>query len=199
LAKNQHKLAALRLLGEGMSQLERQHQQRIERGDDPAEVDRDTAQLALTSVSAFFLDHGIESQPLIRLLSELVALSAGSRPSRMLTPAVTPHRRPDAPTINLIKGRLAAIMEFRQQTGSTRKAAGQWVVQHIPLKIRQKLGLASATTLDSWLSKWGGERGATSGEGREGYLHMRAILQDRKPTEPQLKKLVVALGRKLPS
>ena len=199
MPKTQHKLAALRLLGEGMSQLEKQHQQRIERGDDPAEVDRDTAQLALNIVVTFFLDHGIESQPLIPLLSELVAVSAGSRPSRMLTPARTGHRSPDAPTIEAIKGRLAASMEFRQQTGSTRKTAAQWVVRHIPLKMKRKLGLASATTVDSWLSKWGGERGATSGGGREGYLHMRTILQDRKPIEPQLKTIIGTLGRKLPS
>ena len=199
MAKKQHTLAALRLLSDGMSKLEKQHQQRIERGDDPAEVDRDAAQLALTFVSTFFQDHGIEAKPLIRLLSELVALSAGSRPSRMLTPTVTRHRRPDAPPIEAIKGRLAAIMEFRQQAGSSRKAAGEWVVQHLPSEMKRKLGLASRVTVDSWLVKWGGQRGAISGSGREGYLHMRAILQDRKPTEPQLKKTIETLARSLPS
>jgi len=110
-----------------MSELEKQRRDRIERGDNPAEADRDAAQLALTDVVAFFLDHGIESEPLVRLLSELAALSAGSSPAPMLAPAATSHRRPDAPAVEGIKGRLAAIMEFRQQAGLTRKAAAKWL------------------------------------------------------------------------
>jgi hypothetical protein len=199
LAKKQHKLAALRLLSDGMSDLEKQRQKRMERGDDPAEADRDTAQLALNIVVTFFLDHDIESKPLVRLLSGLVALSAGASPSGMLMPAVTRHRRPDAPTIEAIKGRLAAIMEFRQQAGLTRKAAGEWVVRHTPSTMKRQLGLASRATVDSWLLKWGGQRGSTSGDGRDGYLLMRAILQTRNPAELQLRKAVAALARSLPS
>src|SRR5688572_5668783 len=109
MAKQLHKLAALRLLSDRMSQLEKQRQQRIEHGGDQAEVDRDAAQLALTGLTEFFLDQGIESKPLIRLLVELVALSAGAKPSGMLAPSVPRHRRPDAPAIEAIKGRLAAV------------------------------------------------------------------------------------------
>jgi hypothetical protein len=199
LAKKQHKLAALRLLSDEMSELEKEHQQRIERGDDPAEADREAARMALTSVSTFFQDHGIEAKPLVRLLGELVALSAGSRPSRMLTPTVTRHRRPDAPTVETIKGRLAAIMEFRQEAGLTRKAAGEWVIHHLPSEMKRKLGLGSQVTVSGWLVKWGGQRGATSGSGRDGYLRMRAILQALKPAEPKLKKTIERLARSLPS
>jgi hypothetical protein len=110
-----HRLAALRQLGGRMSEIEKQRRQRTEDGENPAEVDRDAAQLALTDVVTFFLDHEIESQPLVRLLNELAALSAGASPSAMLAPTATPHRRPDAPAVEGIKGRLAAIMEFRQQ------------------------------------------------------------------------------------
>jgi hypothetical protein len=99
-------------------------------GDNPAEADRDAAQLALTDVVAFFLDHGIQSEPLVRLLSELAALSAGSSP-----PAATPHRRPDAPAIEGIKGRPGGIMEFRQQAGLTRKEAAKWVAGSVPSKM----------------------------------------------------------------
>jgi hypothetical protein len=66
-----HKLAALRLLSDGLSKFEMQHQPRIERGDHPADVDREIAQAALAGVVTFLLDNGIESQPLFRLLSAL--------------------------------------------------------------------------------------------------------------------------------
>jgi hypothetical protein len=193
-----HKLAALRLLGDALGKLEEQRQQRIDRGDNPADVDRETAQAALTAVVAFFLDYGIESNPLVRLLSELVALSAGSRSSAMLAPAATHHRRPDSAIIESTKGRLAAIMEFRQKAGLTRKAAGEWVARNIPSEMRQRLGSVTRVTVDNWLFKWGGERGATSGSGRDGYLHMRAILADHRPSEQQLKTIMSGLARSLP-
>src|SRR5215207_9010193 len=112
----------------------------IERGDNRADIDRDTAQLALTDVVAFFLDHRIEAQPLVRLLGELAALSAGSKPSPMLKAATTRHRSPDPPIIQSVKGRLAAIMEFRQKTGSSRRAAREWVARNIPSKTTRRLG-----------------------------------------------------------
>jgi hypothetical protein len=199
LAEKLHKLAALRLLGDALGTLEEQHQQRIDRGDNPADVDRETAQAALTGVVTFFLELGIESRPLVRLLSELAALTAGSSSSRMLAPAVTRHRRPDSPAIEGIKGRLAAIMEFRQEAGLTRKAAGEWVVRHTPSKLGHQLGLVSRATVNSWLVKWGGQRGTISGSGREGYLHMRAILADRRPSEQQLKTMMGGLARSLPA
>jgi hypothetical protein len=195
LAGKLNKLAGLRLLSDGMSHLERQHKERIDRGDNPAEVDREAAQAALTGVVTFFLDHGIESQPLVRLLNELAALTAGSSTSRMLTPAVTRHRRPDSPVIEGIKGRLAAIMEYRQGAGLTRKAAGEWVVRHIPSELKRRLGSVSRATVDSWVVKWGGQHGTTSASGREGYLHMRSILEQRRPTEQQLKKVIGVLAR----
>jgi hypothetical protein len=119
LIARMHELAALRHLGERMSEVEADHRRRVERGDNRADIDRDTAQLALTDVVAFFLDHRIEAQPLVRLLGELAALSAGSKPSPMLKAATTRHRSPDPPIIQSVKGRLAAIMEFRQKTGSS--------------------------------------------------------------------------------
>jgi hypothetical protein len=193
LAERLHKLAALRLLDQSMHELEQQRQHRIDRGDDPADVDRQTAQAALGLVLAFFHDHGIESWPLARLLSELAALTAGASPSRMLAPAVTRHRRPDAPAIEGIKGRLAAIMECRQKAGLTRKADGEWVVRHTPAKLKRRLGLDSRATVDSWLVKWGGQRGTVPGSGRAGYLHVRAILEQGRVTEAQLKKIMAAL------
>jgi hypothetical protein len=194
-----HRLAALRQLGGRMSEIEKQRRQRTEDGENPAEVDRDAAQLALTDVVTFFLDHEIESQPLVRLLNELAALSAGASPSAMLAPTATPHRRPDAPAVEGIKGRLAAIMEFRQQAGLTRKQAAEWVVRHIPPKMKRRLGSITSATVESWLVKWGGERGAASGSGREGYLSMRPILTDRMPAELELKKILEVLARSLPS
>jgi hypothetical protein len=88
-------LAALHLLKERMAKLEQQHQQRIARGDVPAVVDREIAQIALADVVEFLMDSGIDSTPLTRLLADLEALSAGSRPSGMLAVAVTRHRRPE--------------------------------------------------------------------------------------------------------
>ena len=51
---------------------------------------------------------------------------------------------------------------------------------------------SSRAALDSWLVKWGGARGAMAGSGREGYLAMRAILEERQPTEQQLTGLAAA-------
>jgi len=173
-----------------MEQTERQRQQRVQHGENPAEVDRDAAQIALTGVVAFFQDQGIESEPLVRLLGDLTALTAGASPAPMLAPSATRHRRPDAPTIEGLKGRLAAIMECRQEIGLTRKAAGEWVVRHAPEKLKRRLRLASRPTVDGWLAKWGGQRGAASGDGREGYLQMRAVLEQQRPPEQQLKKVM---------
>jgi hypothetical protein len=94
---------------------------------------------------------------------------------------------------------LAAFMEFRQQTGSTRKAAGEWVVRHMSPKMHRHLGSPKRATVDTWLVKWGGNRGTTPGSGREGYLRMRAILVDQEPTEQQSKQLLQSLVRWLPS
>ena len=196
--KKLHKLASLRLLNDGLGNLELQRLSRIERGDNPAKVDRETAQAALNGLVTFLLDHGIESQPFVRLLSGLVALTAGSSLPAIFAPTVTRHRRPDPPTVEGIKGRLAAIMEFRQQAGLSRKGAGEWVVRNLPLNTKLQLGLGSRATVDSWLAKWGGQRG-TAGDGREGYMHMRAILTERRPTELQLKKTMQVLAKSLPS
>jgi hypothetical protein len=199
LAEQLNELGALRRLSEGMSWLERQHKERIERGEIAGDVDREIAQRALNGVVTFFLDCGIEASPLVRLLSAIEALSAGSSPPAMLAPMATNHRRADAPSIAGIKGRLAAIMEFQQQAGLTRKAAAEWVVRHIPSDLRRQLGFATPATVDSWLEKWGGRRGATMGDGRDGYLSMRAILAEQRPTEPNLKKILGVLRRSLPS
>jgi hypothetical protein len=193
-----HKLAALRLLSDGLGQLERHRQERIECGDEPTEVDRETAQLALSGMVTFCLDLGIESSPLVRLLGGLEALSAGSSASPMFAPAATPHRRPDSPATQGIKGRLAAIMEFQQQAGLARQPAAEWVARHLSPKMIDHLGSVKAATVNSWLAKWGGERG-TPGSGRDGYLAMRVILADQRPNEPELKKMLAALERSLPS
>jgi hypothetical protein len=153
VATTLHKLAALRLLAEGLSNIEKHRQGRIERGDDIATADRDAAQQALNGVATFFQDYGIVASPLVRLLRELTALSAGAKPSRMFAPAVIRHRRPDAPIVEGAKGRLAAVMEFRQQTGLTRRAAAQWVLRNIPPDMKRQLGLSRASTVDSWLAK----------------------------------------------
>ena len=199
MARPQHKLEALRLLNRRMGQLEKRRQERISCGDSLAEADRESAQMALTSVVEFFLDHGIESEPLVRLLGDLVALSGGSTPSDMLVPLPISHRRPDAQTVEGIKGRLAAIMEFRQRTGWDRKAAGDWVVRHLPATMKRRLRANTRAAVDNWLVKWGGQRGAAPGAGRDGYLHMRAILEGRQPTEMQLKKIISLLERKFPA
>jgi hypothetical protein len=116
MAKKIPTAAVLRPLRETMREFETQRQKCLAQGDNPADIDRDVAQAALTSVVDFFLDHGIETESLYRLLCDLEALSAGASPSRMLLPAKTHHRRPDSPTIEGMKGRLAAIMEYRQAT-----------------------------------------------------------------------------------
>jgi hypothetical protein len=198
LAKKLHTPAALCLLSERMSALETQRQEWIQRGDDPAAVDREIAQAALTDVVSIFLDYQIEENPLSRLLVELEALSAGASPSRMLAPAVTRHRRADAPVIEGVKGRLAAIMEFQQQAGLTRKTAGEWVARNIPAQMKLRLGSATRVAVDSWLVKWGGKRGPST-SGRDGYLHMRAILADQRPAEQKLKKIIKVLAKSLPS
>jgi hypothetical protein len=194
-----HVLAALRLLQGQMRAYEGERQHRIGRGDEPAEADRDAAQLALTAVVAFFLDYGIESEPLVRLLGELAALSEGSLPSAMLTPVPKSHRRPTPPTVEGIKGRLAAIMKYQQSVGMSRKEAARWVITHMPTKMRNQLGSIAPSTVDSWLTKWGGDRGATYGSGREGYLHMSSLLRRRSFSEKDLEGVLDVLERSLPS
>jgi hypothetical protein len=198
MAEKLHKLAALRLVRDAMRTFEDQHRERIARGDNPAEAARDAAQWALDMVVRFFLDEGIEAHPLMRLLHELAALSQGASPSAMLAALPTPHRRPDAPAIEGIKGRLAAIMEFRQKrSGLSRREAGEWVARQATLKLEGRLGPVTRAAVDSWLVKWGGELGPWSA-GREGYLTMRAQLAELKPAEGTLKTIIEAFAKSLP-
>jgi len=194
-----HKLAALRGLREKMMEFEKRRQACIELGDDPGEADRDAAQNALTAVVAFFLDFGIESEPLVRLLSELAALTEGSMPSTMLQPAATTHRRQDPPAIAGIKGRLAAVMEHRQNAGLSRKDAAAWVARRLPPRMRDRIGSVKPSTVDNWLCKWGGDRAVEQGSGREGYVSMSRILRDRACTESELEVIFDTLLRALPS
>ncbi len=190
-----HILAALRSLGDQMRKLEQQRQQRSGGSGNGAEADRDAAQMALTAVASFFLDHGIEAEPIFRILRELAALSEGSSPSLMLSAAPRLHRRPDSPVLQLIKGKLAAIMEYRQTQGMTRKQAAQWVVRHMPAKLAAQVGSVTSSAVDSWLTKWGGNRGANPGCGREGYLSLRRILARLRPSEADLKRVFAGLER----
>src|SRR4051794_32797777 len=64
LTARMHELAALRHLGERMSEVEADHRRRVERGDNRADVDRDTAQLALSSVSFADLIGAVGYHPL---------------------------------------------------------------------------------------------------------------------------------------
>ena len=198
MADKLHKIAALRVVSDAMRTFEDRHRERIERGENAAVVARDTAQCALDIVVTFFLDEGIEAHPLMRLLQELAALSEGASPSAMLRPSPTRHRRADAPAIEGIKGRLAAIMEFRQKhAGLSRRAAGEWVARQATLKLEGRLGPVTRAALDGWLVKWGGARGPWSA-GREGYLAMRRQLAELKPAEGALKKVIEALAKSLP-
>lgn len=194
-----HKLAALRILSEGIAKFEDIREQRITAGHDLVEVDRDTVQMALTCVVGFLDDCGVESGPLARLLGDIDALSNGSSPSRMLAPAATRHRRPESPTIEEVKGRLAAAMEYLQQTGMARKAAAAAVVRLMPPALRRRLKSVGVGAVDCWLVKWGGDHGAEPGSGREGYLHMRAILAQHRPSRQTLQKTLKAIERTLPA
>lgn len=198
MAKQLDEVSTLRELGDAMMQIEKQRLQRVEGGTNPAEADRDAAQMALTGVAAFLASNGIESRPVIRLLSELTAITEGSRLSDMLTPDVSGHRPADPPTIEGVKGRLAAIMEYRQGGGMARKAAAAWVARHLPKAMKLRLRSPKPSTIDSWFSKWGGERGATAGPGRDGYLQMRAILRSREPSEPQIRVIIETLAGYVP-
>lgn len=182
-----------------MRDLEATRQERIAGGEDPANVDLSTAEAELAHVLDFFMDHSIEADALHGLLRDLAALSRGAAPSRMLLPRKISHRRPDSPIIENIKGRLAAIMEHRQDAGLTRKQASAWVVRHTTPQMHKILGATSPGAVSAWLQKWGGEIGATLGPGREGYLAMREILRNIKPTEPQMSQLTSSsLSKYLP-
>jgi hypothetical protein len=190
---------ALHVVDVEMRALEDQHAQRLAAGEAAATLDREIAEAGLSRIVSFFLDHGIESQPVYRLLTAIAAVSAGASPPPMLLPTKTHHRRPGAPAIEVAKGRLAAIMAYRQQSGLSRKAASAWVARNLPTKLRQRLGANSPAAVDHWLLKWGGTRGARSGPGRESYLAMVALLEQQIPDEHGLKRAIGALAKSLPS
>jgi hypothetical protein len=89
------------------------------------------------------------------------------------------------------------MLEYRQLQGLTRKATAEWVASHLPKEWARSFGSISPRSVDSWLEKWGGDRGAISGAGREGYLAMRTILVDHSPTELGLMKILLALAKSL--
>jgi hypothetical protein len=189
----------LQSLSEALAEIENRRARAIEQSDaNAAELNRDAAQAAVTELVVFLESCGIDSRPLALLLSELVALTGGSS-SRMFTPAASRHRRSDPAMIEGMKGRLAAIMEYRQQAGLSRREAGEWVVRHIPDAIKRRLGSPTRATIDSWLVKWGGSRGFTRSAGREGYEAMWTILKARKPSERQLIRVMIGMEKMLPA
>ena len=185
-----HKLSALRLLNEELASIEQQCQQFKALGGNAAQADLDAGLGALARTITFLEDCKVQSESLVRVLSALQAVAAGASPPAMLAPAATRHRKPDPPNIEAVKGRLAAIMEYRQQAGLDRLAARNWVARYIPSELERQLRAGKGATVDSWLAKWGGDRGATAGPGREGYLRMRAILAAHNPDEQQLKRII---------
>jgi len=178
-----------------MASIARQQREAIEAGEEPARVAREGSQHALNGVIAAFQSADIETAPLMPLLSALSAIAAGSSLPAILTPIATRHRRPDEPEIEGKKGRLAAVMEYRQSQGLMRKVAADWVARHVPKELARSLGSISPRSVDSWLEKWGGACGAVSGDGREGYLAMRTMLLDYSPTELGLMTILCALAK----
>ena len=60
--------------------------------------------------------------------------------------------------------------------------------------MKRHLRSPKPATVDSWLTKWGGDRGANSGAGRDGYLHMRVVLRELQPTQRQLTQILQTLA-----
>jgi hypothetical protein len=193
-----HKLRAMRILEEEMRSWQQWREESQENGDDPVETDRSAAQMSLTAVIRFLQHRGFVRGALIPLLADLVTLSDGQQPSRMLQVSLPSHRPADHPVVALTKGRLAAIMEYRQITGSTRKEARDWVVDHLPASMKKKLNVNHGTTVDSWLAKWGGEFGTPS-DGRDGYVSMKQTLEAEQPTETDLVRIMAKLESYLPA
>ena len=165
---------------------------------DKANIDLVSVLNALTFASMFLDQHKVESGAFKRMLSDLVAISEGANPSAMLRPRPTSHRRPIAAPIEAVKGRQAAMVEYFQGKGLTRKEAATRVVRASSDSMKRKLGLSSPNTIESWAVQWGGDRGAEKGDGREGYEFMRAILQAKNPTEGDLRGTLKVLDDSLP-
>jgi hypothetical protein len=195
---NRHMLAAVRTMGAGLRRFEKSRNARVAAGEDVAEASRDAAQSALTLVVMFLQDYGYESASLTRLVADLAALEQGSKPSRMLSRRVVKHRSTASPTIETIKGRLAAIMEYRQGMGVGRLASRKWVFDCLSRAMREKLKINSGSAVDRWLVTWGGQYG-TSSPGRSGYDAMRTLLEKHRPTERALKKAIKGLAKSLPA
>jgi hypothetical protein len=197
--KQLDEVSTLGELGDAMMQIEKQRLLLVKGATNPAEADRNAAQMGLIAIASFLANNGIESKPVIRLLAELSAITDGSRLSDMLTPDVSGHRPVEPGLIDGMKGRLAAVMEYRQRRGGlARKAAAASVARHLPKAMKLRLRSPQPSTVASWLSKWGGERGATAGPGREGYLSMRSILHGQELSEPQIRGIIDSLAGYVP-
>lgn len=188
----------LEMLNDILCRYERDRVAILATGEDETSINLLASQYTLAAVTTYLHEQNVETRALTRLLSDLGALSAGAQPSAMLAPRPSTHRRPVPPSIENAKGRLAAIMEHRQRSGLSRKDAARWVVGHAPSSLKQKLGLKSPATVDSWLLRWGGDRGSEKGGGRSGYEAMRAILIATNPTEKGLSDMMKSLDRSLP-
>jgi hypothetical protein len=193
-----HMLAVLRTMRAGLRRFENSRNARVAAGEDEAEANRDAAQSALTLVVMFLQDHGYESASLTRLVADLAALEQGSKPSRMLLRRAVKHRSTDSPIIETIKGRLAAIMEYRQGMGGGRFAARKWVFDHLSRAMQEKLRINSGAAVDRWLVNWGGRPGPSS-PGRSGYEAMQTLLEKHRPTERALKAVIKGLAKSLPA
>lgn len=190
--------SAIQSLDERLREIEQQRNARIAAGEDRAHVDREAAEEGLGRIILALEYLGVETSPVIGIIADINAISSGSTPSAMLTPLPADRRRPDSPSIENFKGRLAAIMEHYQRCGLTRKEAAVRVVRHTPSDLLRKLSLKSPATVDSWLLKWGGERGANIGDGRKGYEETRYILLTNNAPESKLPDALKSLDLILP-
>jgi hypothetical protein len=193
-----HKLAHLRDLEREMRSITLAAEQCIAEGQDKATTQLIAAEAAVRHIAGMLQDLGIEAGPLVWLDADLLALREGSKPSEMLQPAKTDHRRADPPLIAALKGRIAAITEHAQRLGVKRKEAPQWVLHRIPASLCRKLNLKSPSTINNWLTNCGGAFGTPS-YGREGYEIMRRLLTERKFGLDQLADVIAILDRKAPA
>lgn len=187
-------LDALRAAGEAINVV---RWASIHYGTAHSDADLTASWQSLQHVKRFLRVNDISTRSMSLLLKDLLTVQTGGTPSALLRPRRATGRRREHLRRDLIRGYVAAAMEYVQTTGLSRDEACVWTSRHLPERILASIP-AEPGTIDGWHVRFGGDRGTESGPGRVTYVQLRDLLRHEKPDRDQLVQKLASLFEETP-
>ena len=148
----------------------------------------------------YFLDKRAPSESVRKLHVALSQLALGGATPPLLQPVKIPKgRRPDTPQVISIKGMLAAFAACKQREGLTRNQAARWIVANTSPELSRRISekKISASTVEEWLARYGGEH-PPDDHGGAAYRHWTETQDPGPLTKSFFQTLTAYLAEGLP-